>query len=184
MPNEHSGNSLQAAIELIERDINDRMVDLRKLEAARDYLRAVLSGQMEMAAVLPAHSAQQLPAEKAPRPAPLSLAGEGIPITDAAARVLGAVGEAMSAEDLGRAMLAAGYRYSKSLTKLQTTVRGVLGRDVRTNPRTVFARPERGRFGLREWYSPEQLMRMDHPAGTTEDPAASEIEEEAEDGEE
>ena len=62
---------------------------------------------------------------------------------------------------MAKFILRSGYPYDKSLLVLIRTLRGVIGRDIRKNrERTPFVQPGRGLFGLKRWYTEEQVETM------------------------
>lgn len=80
---------------------------------------------------------------------PVSLADSDLSITDAAEKVLRAVGRPMKGREIAERLLDWGFPYPAGVQKLRSSVGGVLSRKV--GMKDAFWRPKPGTFALLEW---------------------------------
>lgn len=145
-------DGLRNALALIDAAIDRREAELKELLASRRHLIALVpQGSMLPPADTPVPPRA---ASERPRQEPREEPGERLPsgVSKASKVVLRRHARPMDADELSRALVAAGHKYEGTLTNLAATVRSVLGREVREKGEsTELIRMGRGKFGLRGW---------------------------------
>lgn len=161
------GGGIKAALDLILKEIEEgeeglrrQQEELAKLYSARDSLGAIVGGvQRELTLPSFVTAGHIVPNVNLRRDA-LDLSYKPS-LPKASELVLDQTGTPLGVDGLARSILRNGYPYDKSVTVLIRTLRGVLGRDIRTNPATAFVQPNRGLFALKKWFKAEDVSRME-----------------------